>query len=67
MNNYYMINVDTKEKFLLVNATRPSFSVRYTKNKGIKTKIGKTKYNPIKYDYAELIENDDITDKAVKE
>ena len=52
--NYTIINENTKEKIRLVNATLPTFRVKYTENNGIK-KQGKMKWMPIKYDYAELV------------
>ncbi len=52
--NYYMTDVDTGEKFLLVNAKRPSISLEYIEKDSIKQKTN-IKWNPIEYDYAELV------------
>ena len=38
-----------------VNATLPSFWVEYTESDGVKTK-GKCEWNPIQFDYAEIMQ-----------
>jgi hypothetical protein len=52
--NYYMVNINTGEKFLLVSAKRPSISAGYIEKDGIKQKTD-IQWNPIEYDYAELV------------
>ena len=55
-NNYYMINITTGEKFMLVNATKPAVKIQTKNIKGGKKKLtNKQKWMPIKYDYASLV------------
>jgi hypothetical protein len=52
--DYIIIDKNTQLQIKLVNATLPSLRV-YTEKDGVKTK-GKCEWNPIQFDYAEIMQ-----------
>jgi hypothetical protein len=52
--DYIIIGKNTQLQIKLVNATLPSLRV-YTEKDGVKTK-GKCEWNPIQFDYAEIMQ-----------